>query len=84
MGNINDDTAWKLGIQELLRRVIADNYYSSDKEQFQRQLDGLLRTTLESIEQNVSFPGVADETVAKIKHGASATVRRVVETIKPA
>lgn len=84
MNNVNQDTAWKLAIHELLRRVIADNYFSSDKHQFQRQLDGLLNDTLAAIDTKVSFPGVADSSVADIKNQASDTVRRIVTTIKPA
>ena len=83
MTTTNDDTAWKLGVQQLIRRMIADLYFSPEKEQFQRQLDGLLSTTLATIE-TVQFPGVADATSSSIKASASATVRQIVGTIKPA
>lgn len=84
MSAINDNEAWKLGVQQLLRRMIADLYHSADQAQFQRQLDALLRTTLEDIETNVQFPGVDEATVNEVKEKASAVVRRVVGTIKPA
>ncbi|RSC31533.1 hypothetical protein EGT36_23230 [Agrobacterium sp. FDAARGOS_525] len=77
------DTAWKLGVQELLRRLIADTHFSSDKQQFQKQLDGLLSQTLTAIEANVGFYGVSDADVAEIKDGASKTVKTIVGTIKP-
>lgn len=84
MSTINQDTAWKLGVQQLLRQVIADNYFSADREQFQRQLDNLSRTTLESIERDVDFPGAVESTIREIKDGAASTVRTIVDTIKPA
>ncbi len=82
--SVNDDTAWKIGVQELLRRLIADTHFSSDKATFQKQLDGLLGQTLEAIEANVTFPGVDAATTVYIKKGASDTVRQIVGTIKPA
>lgn len=84
MNTVNQDTAWKLAMQELLRRIIADNYFSQDKDQFQMQLDGLLNDTLAAIETKVSFPGIVDSSVADIKRDASETVRNIVTTIKPA
>lgn len=84
MSTINQDTAWKLGVQQLLRQVIADTYFSADKEQFQRQLDNLMKATTESIERDVSFPGVEESSVRSIKDGALSTVRTIVDTIKPA
>ncbi len=77
-----DDTAWKLGMQLLLRQVIADNYHSPDQAQFQRQIDGLLKSTLTSIETGVQFPGAAEE--QQVKQKASDLVKSIVTSIKPA
>lgn len=77
-----EDTAWKLGMQLLLRQVIADTYHSSDKAQFQRQIDGLLKSTLVSIETGAHFPGAAEE--QQVKKKASDLVKGIVTSIKPA
>ena len=83
MSTINQDTAWKLGVQQLLRQIIADKYSSHDKGLFKQQIDNLSKSTIESIERDVSFPGVAEASIRVIKDGASNTVRSIIGTIEP-
>ncbi len=80
-GNYN--AAWQLAMELILRQVIADNYHSANKEQFQTQLDGLLSDTVTAI-TNVQFAGATAAENEVVKQTATEIVHKLIGSIQPA